>query len=505
MRRIWWILGIIAVLVVAGLFLRSRKQAAEEAQTFEIVREAQVARDTILATVNATGSIEPEAEVALAFGAGGTVKAVNIVRGQSVTAGQVLAVLDADELALAVQQAQDALRIQELTLQQRMNSEPSAATLTSAQADIDSAEANLSISQANLASAQAGVLQAVAAKAQLQAGGSAADISASQADIAARQAENELIHNNYQSLIDAGIGGPPEENLRAQVKSSDALLLSSQARLASLQAGPRSADIQAANAQISSAEASVLAAEGSVAVAEANITRAQASHDRLLEPPTDDEIAILEAQIASGRTNLAITELRLSQAQIVAPIDGIVASIIIKQGEQASPGQPVITILNQSAYHLEVNVDEIDIDQIALTQSVEITLDALPDNALIGEIADIAPQGAGAGGGVVTYLVTINIIEDGGLSLRPGMTANATIVTREIADVLIVPNWAIKLNRDTGEAFVNRFIDAETVEEVTITTGLRNEQFSELLSGLSENDTVVITNEREEFSLFGGG
>jgi HlyD family secretion protein len=74
----------------------------------------------------------------------------------------------------------------------------------------------------------------------------------------------------------------------------------------------------------------------------------------------------------------------------------------------------------------------------------------------------------------------------------------------EIADALIVPNWAIRLDRETGEAFVNRLAAGDVVEEVVIETGLRNEQFSEVLSGLNEGDTVVVTNEREGFSLFGG-
>jgi HlyD family secretion protein len=104
---------------------------------------------------------------------------------------------------------------------------------------------------------------------------------------------------------------------------------------------------------------------------------------------------------------------------------------------------------------------------------------------------------------VVTYLVTINI-EPQGVLLRPGMTANATIVVEQMDGVLKVPNWAVRLDRETGRAFVNRLLADGTVEEVTIETGLRNEQFSEILSGLAEGDIVVVTNEREGFNFFGG-
>jgi HlyD family secretion protein len=70
--------------------------------------------------------------------------------------------------------------------------------------------------------------------------------------------------------------------------------------------------------------------------------------------------------------------------------------------------------------------------------------------------------------------------------------------------VLIVPNWAIRLDRETGSAYVNRLKDDGTVEEIVVETGLRNEQISELISGLSEGDVVVITDEREGLDFFGG-
>jgi HlyD family secretion protein len=104
----------------------------------------------------------------------------------------------------------------------------------------------------------------------------------------------------------------------------------------------------------------------------------------------------------------------------------------------------------------------------------------------------------------VTYLVTINIDSDD-ISLKPGMTANATVVTDLLEGVLIVPNWAIRLNRETGQAFVNRLAADGTVEEVPVVTGLRNDQFSEVISGLNEGDVVAVTNEREGLgALFGG-
>jgi HlyD family secretion protein len=199
-----------------------------------------------------------------------------------------------------------------------------------------------------------------------------------------------------------------------------------------------------------------------------------------------------------------LSELRLRQAQLIAPIDGRVASVLIKEGEQATPGAPAVTLVNEGAFHITVNVDEIDIDQIEVGQPVAITLDALPDRPVTGTVSEIAPT-SNATSGVVTYLVTINIDEGQSEGLRPGLSASAIITVDEVNDVLVVPNWAIRLNRETGEAFVLLKAADGTISEVVVETGLRNDQFSEVVSGLNEGDVVVLTNVREGLNFFGGG
>ena len=281
-------------------------------------------------------------------------------------------------------------------------------------------------------------------------------------------------------------------------------LRAAEAQLADTNNPAQPADIQAADAAIASAAAQVQAGEGNVAAAEANLARARAAYDRLLEKPTEPELAILQAQIASAQTNLDLANLRLKQAQLIAPINGRVASVLIKEGEQVTPGAPAMTLVNEDAFHITVSVDEIDIDRVAVGQPVEITLDALPDRPVVGTVTEIAPT-SNSISGVVTYLVTINIDESQTEGLRPGLSASASITVDELDGVLIVPNWAVRLNRDTGEAFVLVKQADGTAQEVVVQTGLRNEQFSEVLSGLSAGDVVVLTNEREGLTgIFGG-
>ncbi len=479
MRRTIIIVVVVLILLSTGFFFVRQRQLAAQEPAFEILREGMVENGRITATVNATGSIEPEALVTLTFRSTGTIRQVNVERGQSVRAGDVLATLDTEELQLSVQQAEDALHIQELTRQQRLNNELSLATMASSQADIAAATAQVSVAEANLAGAEAAVSQAQAQMAQLMAGSTAGAIASAEAQVASAQAQQKSAQITYDRVLECfdfkipgedekqevcpGLGAT-EEQARYNLNNANVALIAAEAQLADTKAGPRPADIQAANAATASAQANVLAAQGNVAVAIANLDRAQAAFDRMQEPPTDDELAILDAQIASAQTNLSVAQLRLEQSIIVAPIDGTIANVSINAGEQASPGAPAITLVNEDAFHINVNVDEIDIDQISVGQDVEVALDALSDTVLTGLISEISPTSASAGG-VVTYLVTINIITDDGVTLRPGMSANASIVVEEIEDVLIVPNWAVRLDRETGNAFVLQKMADGTIAE----------------------------------------
>ncbi len=515
MRRLFIALFIVITLIAAGFFVARRYQARGVSEV-EIIRQAKVTRGTIAATVSATGSIEPEALVSLSFGVGGTVKQVNVFRGQQVSAGQLLTTLDTGELTLAVQQAEDALRIQQLSLEQAMNSAPSPATLDSAQADIDAARGNIAIANANLNGAEASLAQVQAQKAQLLAGPTAGQIAAAESQVVTARLQEELAQKNYNRTLECftidrpGGGeeevcpglGPAEEQARDNLESARAARSAAEANLADLLAGPRPADLQAADAAIAAAQAQVDSAAGNVLVAEANLKRAEAAMARLLEGINDQELAIFQAQVDSAMTNLAMAKLRQDKAQIVAPMAGQVASILIREGEQVAPGGTVINIIDETAFHIEVSVDEIDIDHINEGQEVQIIMDELPDEEVDGFIADIAPTAATSGVGVVTYDVTINIV-DKDVDLRAGMTANASIIVEEIDDVLIVPNWAIRLDRESGQAFVNRMSEEGAIEEVVVEIGLRNEQVSRVLSGLTEGDTVLITNEREGLGIFG--
>jgi HlyD family secretion protein len=180
----------------------------------------------------------------------------------------------------------------------------------------------------------------------------------------------------------------------------------------------------------------------------------------------------------------------------------VAAAVNIRVGEPAPGGLPAIVLADVSRFHLVVFVDEVDVARVVPGQPVSVTLDALPDRLFSGRLDRVAPA-ATVNAGVVSYAVRINLAPTDAPA-RAGMTATADIVVDEARDVVLVPNWAIRRDRDTGQAFVGVLREGR-IEDVPVELGLRNETFSQVIRGVNAGDVVAVSTAREQFSLFGGG
>ena len=197
------------------------------------------------------------------------------------------------------------------------------------------------------------------------------------------------------------------------------------------------------------------------------------------------------AQLQQAALNLEQAKLRLENATLVAPFDGTVAELNISIGQSVGAGQlqPAIVVADLSSFHINVGVDESSVGQLKVGQPVRITIDALPDQNLTGHVDRIAPTATNVGG-IISYKVTITLDPTAAL-VRGGMSANVDIVTATHENVLIVPNWTIRIDRATGKTYVN-VRRADKLEEVEIVTGLRNSNDSEVISGVNESDVLVV-------------
>jgi HlyD family secretion protein len=162
---------------------------------------------------------------------------------------------------------------------------------------------------------------------------------------------------------------------------------------------------------------------------------------------------------------------------------------------------PALALVDLSRFFLDVQVDEVDVAIVAAGQAVSVTLDALPDLVLPATVERIAPA-AQVNAGVVSYPVRLSLA-GAAETLRAGMTATAAIVVAEARGVVLVPNWAVRRDRDTGQAFVG-LLRAGAIADVPVVLGLRDEEYSEVLDGLAAGDIVAVSDQREQlFSLFG--
>jgi HlyD family secretion protein len=475
MRKLIIVVLVLGVLGAAGYFGYQefqKRRAAAAAPNYEAVK---VTRGDISATVSATGAVLPEREVVLAFPAAGTIAAVNADVGQAVKAGDVLATLNTTDLELAEKQAEVSVKQAEAQLQQLLEAANAA--------DITAAEAAL-------ASAQAGLKSAQAAYQQTLKGPDKDTLASAQAQVDQAQVQLQQAQQAYDRIKDR----------------PDAGLLPQSAQLQNATIALNTAEAQYRAAEKSVTNAQVTAARSQVAAAEAQVAQAQANLDRLKRGTSEGQLAAARAGVDQAMLSLQVAQRRLDNAKVTAPWDGVITQVAIVQGGQASPAQPAMRIADTTKYHLDVQVDEVDVAAIRPGQPVDVEIDALPDQKLKGKVSRISPAGDTSTTGGVSYDVRLDL-EPTTAPLRGAMSATATIIADTRPGVLLVPNRAVQLERETGKTFVERIVGTDLVR-TEVQLGLRDEQVSEVREGVSEGEMLAIQNrsgQQQLRSLFGGG
>ena len=489
MKRLLWVVAIIAAVGVAGWLLYTQvlipRRTEAEVPSYETV---VVDRGAIASSVSATGSIEPEAEVSLAFRTPGVVDDVMAVAGQQVNADQLLAELETTDLTLALAQSNAGLEITEAQLAKLLEP-PRIEDLLAAQAAIEVAQTGVASAEAALRSAQAAYRELLSGPSEAEQKVNLAQVFQAEANVkTAQQAYNEV-----KNLSNVGALPQAAELERATIALDVAR---TQAELAT--EPPDEAQIAAALNQIAQAE-------GSIHQAKSNLITAQNNLRTLLEGANEQDIRVAEAQQRQGQLSVLQAQNSLANAQLTAPFAGIISRVNIHRGEQAAAGTPAMVLTDLERFHMQVLVDEIDVRQIAIGQPVQIRVDALPEAEITGLVTEVAPTAQDVGG-VIAYEVTV-VPDPMDAPLRAGMSATAIVTTAEVDDVLLVPNRYIQRDRDTGRAFVNKMVGDEPVlQEVEL--GLRNDRVSQILAGLTDGDELALvtrsSEERLRGALFGG-
>jgi HlyD family secretion protein len=241
---------------------------------------------------------------------------------------------------------------------------------------------------------------------------------------------------------------------------------------------------------------------GPTSVAYAQVAQARAALSQTMAAATPLQIEQADLAVEQAQSAVERAEWQLSLAELRAPYAGIIGSVGVSMGEPTVLTTPAIVLLDSAEFHLDVNVDEVDVGLLAAGQPVSVTVDALPGYVLSGRVDRIAPTSTTAGG-LVNYLVRL-ALDPGDAPLRAGMSATANIRVAEVNDVVLLPNWAIRRDRRTGQAYAS-LQQGEALVEVPITTGLRGETYTEVIEGVTAGEVAAVSTVRDDLSLFGGG
>ena len=274
--------------------------------------------------------------------------------------------------------------------------------------------------------------------------------------------------------------------------------------------------LNSAKANLQQMQANLRKAQEDLAYQHANFNRYKTLYNKGLVSANDFETARLSYQTASQsvssvrqQVNAAQEEVKRAQtnlgyATITSPIDGIVLSKSVEEGQTvaASFSTPELFTIAQDLTNMQVvaNVDEADIGGVKEGERVTFTVDAYPDETFQGTVKQVR-QEATTTNNVVTYEVVISA-PNANLKLKPGLTANATIFTAERSGVLSVSSKALRYTPtketvghmkivDGGGKSKVWVIEGNTIKSVPVNIGMTDGTHTQILSGVSRGQVIV--------------
>ena len=296
-------------------------------------------------------------------------------------------------------------------------------------------------------------------------------------------------------------------------------------------------------ASLASRVASLAQADAQRVQQDANLTRVRRDLDSFLDLLATSPNSISRREVEDARTNLAVAEATLSSAEhgvaqaqaavdeaedllaktiFEAPMDGKITRLNVEEGETVmvgtmnNPGSLVLTISDLSVIEVVVQVDETDVAEISVGDSAAIRIDAFPDREFAGRVTEIGtsaispPSRQSAGQQAAIDFEVVLTLDVSDAPLRPDLSATADIIVESRKHALAVPIVATTVREDERDSYGTGTADASGQSDtavrdvegvflvhdgrVTFTPveiGIIGQEFFEVLSGLSEGDTVV--------------
>ena len=278
-------------------------------------------------------------------------------------------------------------------------------------------------------------------------------------------------------------------------------------------------------AQVNQARANLLAAKANVLKAQAALTDSKRTLERNRQliakdliarsdfdtseanwQSNDAQVKAAEAVVAQTQAALDYAETNMRYTKIVSPVDGTVVSRSVDVGQTVAASFQTPTLFNiaqdLTKMQIDTSVDEADIGKIKVDQDVEFSVDAYPDALFKGKVSQVRISPTTVSN-VVTYDVVV-LVDNKDIKLKPGMTANVSVITSIRDGVLRVPNAALRFKPETQETKAAKGAPKKTgpavwtlvenkPKRVPITTGISDGTNTEVISGDIKEGREVIT------------
>lgn len=269
--------------------------------------------------------------------------------------------------------------------------------------------------------------------------------------------------------------------------------------------------VNQSTAALNSAQASLRDMQSNLEMSRKTLNRYQNLYNRGFVPKSELDQALSNyqsdaAKVTSARQEIARAQsqyknamVNLSFTKIISPVDGVIISKNIEEGQPvaASFQAPEHFVIAQDLkkMQIEVNVSEADIGNVKEGQEAEYTLDGYPNQVFKGVVSQVRISPTTISN-VVTYTVIVSV-DNEDLKLKPGMTANVSIITAKHENVVCVPNFALKFTPDpSGRKYEKQGVWCmvnRQLKRISVETGLSDDMYTEILSdNIKEGDTVII-------------
>ncbi len=495
-----------AVAVVAVALIAHHFMAGSKTTEVQNYTEAEASRQDIQTTLTGTGTIQPANQYNVTSSVQGDVLACTFEEGDTVKKGDTLYEIDKTDAENQINQAK-------LQLQQSQNSYNQTVE---------------SLNDLNVTSKKSGMITELYVEVgdEVQAGAKIADVcdssvmelkvpfnAADAAKFGVGAAATVTMDGSFETLTGSVYAIDAAETVLDgyQIVKYVTIRVNNPGGLSTSSAATATVNGVACNqgAAFTYLSESTITAEASGTVTSLLVKEgAQVSNGtviaRLSSTATQNQVSNSKLSLEQQQLSYQNTVDKLDDYTITAPIDGTIITKNIKVGDtlDTTNGQTTMAVIYDLSYlTFDISLDELDVNKVAVGQTVNISCDSLTDAGTFeGTITKVSVAGT-TSNGVTTYPVTVQIddIPDG---LLPGMNVDATIVISEAADALAVPVAAVQRGntvyvkdssaKNTDGAMVNGVTLPDGWRAVEVETGLSNDDYIEITSGLSEGDVVYV-------------